>query len=244
RRGWRPRSRSRWTRRTTVRPPRPQGGIVAETPAPRPPGGGLRSRMSGGVRDGLVLQVGEEPFGAQLASQPAVLVAPEGGVRVEGVHVDAAAAGADPAGDLHAVGRVGRPDRAAEAVVAVVGDPDGVVLVLVGDEDEDRPEDLLAGDAHVVGDVAEHRRRDVPAAVVRPVQPAGDQLGALVLADADVVLHALLLPLRHQGADLGAVVGRVADGEPADHRGEGVGDLVVAAAGREDAGLRGARLAV
>ena len=51
-----------------------------------------------------------------------------------------------------------------EAVRRVVGDGDRLVLVVELGHGQDRPEDLLARDAHRVGDAVEDRRRDVGAA--------------------------------------------------------------------------------
>ena len=77
-----------------------------------------------------------------------------------------------------------------------------------------------------------------------PGCPTGEDLGALLLADADVVEVALLLPPGDQRAHLGGRVQRVADRQGARRGGEGVGELVVAGARQEDAGLGDARLAV
>ena len=65
--------------------------------------------------------------------------------------------------DLEAVGHVGREDAAGQPVVAVVGDPDRVLLVVVRDHDDDGAEDLLLRDGHVVADVRQQRRLDEPA---------------------------------------------------------------------------------
>src|SRR3954451_19756210 len=86
---------------------------------------------------------------AVLAAVAGLLVAAERGHRVEGAAVDLDLAGADAAGDADRAVLVGRPDAAGEAVVAVVGDTDSVLLVLVGLDREDRPEDLLLGDRHL-----------------------------------------------------------------------------------------------
>ena len=52
---------------------------------------------------------------------------------------------------------------------------DGVVVVVVGDDRQHRAEDLLLGDGHLVVDVGEHGRLDVPALVeARRATAAGD----------------------------------------------------------------------
>src|SRR5438270_3911148 len=76
----------------------------------------------------------------------------------------------DPLGPLH----VARGDRPRKAVDAVVGDRNGVVLVVVADDAEDRAEDLLPGDPHGVVNVSEQRGLDEEAAVEMPRHAASD----------------------------------------------------------------------
>jgi hypothetical protein len=59
---------------------------------------------------------------------------------------------------------VGR-DVAGQAEIGIVGDLDGFIDVVVADDHEHRPEDLLAGNDHVVGDIGETRGLHVPALV-------------------------------------------------------------------------------
>ena len=95
-----------------------------------------------------------------------------------------------------------------------------VVDVVEGDDREHRAEDLLLRDAHVVVDAGEHRRLHVPA-LVEPggaTVAADDDLGALFLAERDVLLDPLLLALGDERADLGGGIARVADRQAADHR--------------------------
>ena len=70
--------------------------------------------------------------------------------------------------------------------------------------DGDRAEDLLAGDAHVVVDVGHDGGRQVEAVAVGDLA-AGDQAGALVGADPDVVERRLALALGDHRAHLGLV---------------------------------------
>ena len=67
---------------------------------------------------------------------------------------------------------------------------DRLLLGVVGQDGEHRPEDLLARDGHVVGDVGEHGRTHVIAAVeaLRPAGAAGDQRRAFVDALLDQAL--------------------------------------------------------
>src|SRR5207245_925408 len=52
------------------------------------------------------------------------------------------------------------PDRAGQSNVERVDALEQIVFVGPAQDAHDRPEDLLAGDPHVVGDVGEHRRLD------------------------------------------------------------------------------------
>jgi hypothetical protein len=78
-----------------------------------------------------VLDVLLEPDRAELAADAAGLVAAERRGEVARIAVDLQAPRANPARQLLAPLAVGRPDAAAEPVDGVVGDPYGVVLVLV-----------------------------------------------------------------------------------------------------------------
>ncbi len=71
----------------------------------------------------------------------------------------------------------------------------------MGDHRQHRPEDLLAGDPHVVAHPGEDRRADEPATLPALGQPlaAGQDLGALLLTEPDVVLHPVpLFPADHR----------------------------------------------
>src|SRR5690606_37509567 len=164
------------------------------------------------AEDALDLQVVVETEFAPLPAVSALAVAPEGAPEVEGaVHRDPARP--DAAGQRARHLEVGAADVGRETVLGVVGDLDGVVEIVVGDDRQHRTEDLLAGEGHVVGDVGEHRRLDVVAAV-EPLRPAGaarDQGGALVDAAPDEPLDLVELPLRHHRADR-HLAGGIADG--------------------------------
>jgi hypothetical protein len=81
-----------------------------------------------------------------------------------GVHrvtlVHAERSGADVHGDVEALVGVVREDGACEAVLRIVGKAQDLGRVPVRDHGQDGPEDLLAGDLHVVVDPGEHRRGD------------------------------------------------------------------------------------
>ncbi len=74
--------------------------------------------------------------------------------------------------------------------------------------------------------------------------PPIDHSRTLVDAGLDVSLHPLLLALRHEGPDIGGVIGGIADLQARHHLGEGVDDLVVFALAHQNPGLRDARLPV
>ena len=136
----------------------------------------------------------------------------EGRHGVEGTTVDLDLAAADAAGDGLGPLGIARPDAGRQAVDGVVGDADGVVLVLVGNDREDGPEDLLLGDRHVVAHVGEHRRPHEVALVeaIGCFGPTGEELGSFVDALLDVAAHPLALGLRYERAETGVGVERIA----------------------------------
>src|SRR4029077_19543726 len=113
----------------------------------------------------LELRVTVERVEALVAPEAGLLVATErhrdvGGV--EGVDVDDA--GTDPTRQAMGSIDVARPQPGGQAVRRVVGDGQALVLVVEVGHGQDRAEDLLACDAHGVGDAGEDGRRDVVAA--------------------------------------------------------------------------------
>ena len=174
---------------------------------------------------------------------PGLLEAAERDAEVGAERVVADRAGAQLAGDvpgpLHVVGEDGR----VEPVDRVVGDGDGVLLVLRRDHAQHRPEDLLLGDRRGVVDVAEDGRLNEPAPVevLRPAA-AGGQRGSLRHALGDVALDPVTLPLGDQGAHVGLGVERVADLHLGEDAGQGLDELVVAVLADDDPRQRGADL--
>src|SRR5258706_10810568 len=150
---------------------------------------------------GFILQKLFQAENAGLAAVARLLEAAERRVHVEGAAVDVDLAGADAARDALGARPALGPHRAREAVGAVVGDADRVFLVLVGNDGEHRPEDLLLGDAHAVLHLAEHRGPHVEAAgghALGRFGAAREQLGAFLLPLLDIAAHALELRLRSQ----------------------------------------------
>src|SRR5262245_31771745 len=130
--------------------------------------------------DGLRLEVELERLDAELASETGLLVAAErdsGEGRVRHVHADGA--GLDAGREPVAAGGIARPHGRVEAVLGVVREPDGVLLVLERNDRDDRAEDLLLRDRHPALDLGEHRRR-VEGPVTVAELAAEHDLGALV----------------------------------------------------------------
>ena len=82
---------------------------------------------------------------------------------------------------------VARPDPGRQAVRRVVGDGEGVGLVLELDHRQDRPEDLLARHAPAVVDAVEDGRLDVEATgLLADPLAAGDDLRPFLAPELDV----------------------------------------------------------
>src|SRR5580658_1630605 len=144
-------------------------------------------RPSSRPGDRLGLEVLLESGQPVLPADAALLVTAEGHVdAVGGATVDAHHPAPHPTGHGH--GPIRRPDDVArQAVVAVVGDADGVVVIFVGDETEHGTEDLLPGDRHRIVHVDEEGRLDEPALrEVRRTAAARGQLRTFGLALLDV----------------------------------------------------------
>src|SRR5438067_874681 len=88
---------------------------------PRSPGGRGDDRLQ--------LEVLLEALATELPTDAGGLVAAERSDEVHRVLVHAERAGAHPAAEVHALLDVGGPDRPGEAVLAVVGDAQRVLLV-------------------------------------------------------------------------------------------------------------------
>src|SRR3954464_6118896 len=102
-------------------------------------------RSSRELADGDVLDLleGTDAFDTALPAEAALLVTAAGRVGTEDPGVDIDRTGAQPAGDCGRRGDVGAVDLRGQSVGAVVGDAYGVVDVVVADDGEDGPEDLL-----------------------------------------------------------------------------------------------------
>jgi hypothetical protein len=105
---------------------------------------------------------------------------------------------------------VARLDVVGQPVLGVVGHGDGMLLVLEGQDRQDRAEDLLAVDRHLGRHVGEDRGADVepPVQVPRPPGAAGHQPRALVDAGLDQRLDLVELRLADGGPDMPAFLSR------------------------------------
>src|SRR5688500_6430991 len=119
---------------------------------------------------------------------------------VEGVHPDDTRT--DRAGQAVRSVEIPCPDPRGQAVGRVVGDGEGVGLVLELGHGQDRAEDLLAGDAPAIVDPVEDRRLDVePPAVLAHALTAGHDPGALLTPELDVTEDLRQLPVVDDGAE-------------------------------------------
>src|SRR5829696_105149 len=144
-------------RRAVSRPMPPAPPVTMATfPSRRP---GISVLLRGQV-DVLYLRVIVEGVRALLASDAGLLEAAEGGRNADGgVGVDGDHARLHATGHAQGAGAVLGPDRTREAVLCVVGLPDGVFFVLERDNSDDGAEDLLPGRLIVVRDRGENDRR-------------------------------------------------------------------------------------
>ena len=153
-------------------------------------------------------------------------------------------AGTDLAGNVEGTGVRRRHHAATEPVDGVVGQPDRVLVVArVGHHREHRAEDLLLGDAQVVG--AHEDGRLVEVALLEPLGPlaTAEQLGSLFEPRRHVALDALALLLADEGAEHGALVAGVADRDQRAHRVQALLVGVEQPFGQQDAGVQHTALA-
>src|SRR3954454_7012220 len=133
-------------------------------------------RVSPGRRDVLGLHELEEPFGAPLAAEPALLGAAEGRSRVghqPAVQPDHAAL--DAFGEPQTAGEVAGVQVADEAELCAVDHAQHLVLLLETDDRGNRTEDLLVQNAGMRRHVDQHGRR-IEAA--RPLDRSAAQQGS------------------------------------------------------------------
>src|SRR6266849_2069844 len=192
----------------TVTASTPAGSAMAGSRSPRV----LRRRSADHKGEGAVLDRAGSVYGdvlllgvfvqcvrPALAAEPALLVTAEGVVRVDHVPVvDVDHPGLQAAGHVEGSLLVAAPYTGRQPVAGVVGDRDGLVDRVVGQDRQYGPEDLLSGDGHVVGHAGEDRRLDPVAGLeLRALgdPPADSRRGALRLRAFQVGQDPLLLLL-------------------------------------------------
>src|SRR5579872_421747 len=86
---------------------------------------------------------------APFAAISRLLVAAEGGAEIGAGAVQMNVAGAKLRRDFPRMIEIAGLDIAGKAIDRVVGKPDHLLLAVIGEDREDRPEDLLARDGHL-----------------------------------------------------------------------------------------------
>src|SRR5260370_22253231 len=134
-----------------------------------------------------------EPELAELTATPGLLEATERCHRIEVAAVDVDLTGPHSARDALCMLRVRRPDTAREPVDGVICNADGVLLVFVGQDAQDRAKDFLLCNLHRVFHVPEHRWLDEVALgqALWLLRPSRDESRPFLDAFADVPAHSL-----------------------------------------------------
>ena len=217
---------------------RAAGGTAADDHHVVPVSVTRRSRRTTTCTDGrmlcqtcLVSRYSARPCSPELAADAGLLVAAPLGLRdVRVVVVDPDRAHPQPGRDALGLAGVLGPDRAGQAVLAVVGDPDGLVLAGERLDRQHRAEGLVLGDRHVAAAAVEDGGQVVEAVGVRRVvgrlAPA-PQHRALGQAGGDVRRDLVAVPGADEGAGLGLLVERPAEPDQLRPLDEGVDERVV-----------------
>src|SRR4051794_33869392 len=101
--------------------------------------------------------------------------------------------------------RVRGPDVVVEPERCAVGERNSLVLVVERLHDDDRTEELLLGDAHLVLHAGEERRSDVVAGLGLRPRAADDELRAVLATGVEQRLDPVALHLRDDRPDDGVV---------------------------------------
>src|SRR6185312_7138745 len=150
---------------------------------------------SASLRDADVLGLGEEPEGVDpaFAAHARMLDPAKWGAQVaQHPTVDPHDAKVDARGDLVRAREIAGPHRRRESVIGVVGDRDGVVLVVEGDQRHHRAEDFLAVRRAMLRQTLDDRWRHEPAvgaAARHPHGLAARQYLAALVAGAGYARH-------------------------------------------------------
>jgi hypothetical protein len=158
--------------------------------------------------DDVRVAVGLDALSAPLATDTALLVATEDGLRGGLLErVDKDGAGLETLGDLLGVGDVLAPDTGTEAGLGVVGALDDLLLVGPGLGGHDGAEGLLGDDAAVVGRVVDDGGLDEVALALGGGVLADGELVAVLLGVREELLDLLVLHLVLDGAEQRAGLG-------------------------------------
>src|SRR5690606_38624716 len=154
-----------------------------------------------GELDGRHLEVSGGPFRTALTAHARLLEATERLVRINDHAVDRNVARTDATGNRVSTLGSRRIDRCIQALLGIIGLANRIILILEGDDGNDRAEDFLLGDIHVGLDVDENSRLNIEALVqaCRATATAGD-LRALGAASSDVAFNARALAAHRQRA--------------------------------------------
>src|SRR5271166_3467499 len=152
----------------------------------------------------LCFQIFLEPPRTEFPSKTGLLVAAPGCFHVGRLHViDPDNSSAKRLYDPESFKYVTSPHRARQAVRRVVGNLDGVALVLEGNHGRHRPKYFFAGNARAVADIIKDRRLDV-ITLAKRFRPATSNCGlCLFFPEFQVRTHAVILLLAHQRPHLG-----------------------------------------
>src|SRR5215216_3622919 len=198
-------------RQAVSRPMPPAAPVTTATfPARRP---GISVVLRGQV-DVLYFGVVVERVRAQLASDTGLLHPAEGGGDPDGsVGVDRDHPRLDMAGYAEGAGAVLSPNRSREAIVGVVGEPYGVLLVFERNHHHDGAEDLLGRRPVCVAYRGQNGRRVPESGAFRCLAP--DRHGRVI---GNVGGDSFAVVGGDQGSHLRRLVERVPDAHPRDGR--------------------------
>lgn len=194
---------------------------------------------------GLLVGVEVDRAVAALVAQAGGFDAAERGAQVaDVVAVEPHHAGLDVLGEVVRPGQVLRPDVGGQAVLGVVRQGEGFVVVLERGDGHDGTEDFLLEDPRVRCDVGKHGGCDVVAfgQVVGPA--AAGQEPAFGLADLHVGGHLVVVLGVDERTHLGLGIVGIADNDVFGPGGVLFAEFVVDGAFHQDAGAGGAAFAV
>src|ERR1700733_4663234 len=202
--------------------------------------------LSGSLKDGLWLKKRLNSVDAKFATHAGLFESAERCLLVVWPAIDRNPAGLDLRCDSTDALNVSPTHVSVEAVLRIVGDPDCIFFVLVGDDREDGPENLFLGNRHVILHIDKYRRfHEVTRLKAGRVSFASDEhVCAFFNALANVCLHTLILLLVHHGSDGSFWIGRIADWKGGNSIDDRLFDFVEATLRHKKPGPRDASLTI